>query len=241
MVDEVPAAELVVVGHLVVDLRHDLIEIHRARARDLMLAGAVDSSKVTHQFHGRRIETRDGDLIARERRSVRVRSGLRQRVDDRRVARRTAGGKVSVALVVRRREHGRCCGRVLEERALPAEKEERAVRAVVARQLHRPAKIAAVLAAIEGVRLGREVVARVERLVPHVAERAAVEGVGARARDGIDDGARAVALSRAVVAGLNTEFLQRFWKWKGQVFVLVEVGIARAVQSERDRQRLRPV
>ena len=41
MVDEVAAAKLVVVGHLVVDLQYDLIEIHRARTRDLMLAGTA--------------------------------------------------------------------------------------------------------------------------------------------------------------------------------------------------------
>ena len=206
-----------------------------------MLAGSADSSKVTHQFHRRRIETRDGDLIARERRSVRIRSGPRQRVDDRRVALRTAGGEVAVALVVRRREYGRCGGRVLEECALPADKEERAVRAVVAWQLHRAAKKPAVLPAIEGVGLEREEVARIERLVPHVAERAPVKRVGARAGDGIDDGAGAVALGRAVVACLNTELLQRLRKWERQVFVLVKVGIAGAVQSKRHRQRLRTV
>ena len=42
-----------------------------------------------------------------------------------------------------------------------------------------------------------------------IAERAAVEVVGARARDRVDDRAGAVALRRAVVAGLNPELLQR--------------------------------
>ena len=234
MVDEVPAAELVVVGQLVVDLQHDLIEIHRAGARDLMLASAADSSKVTHQFHRRRIETRDGDLIARERLTG-------QRIANRHVARSTAGGKVAVALVVGRREHGRCCRLVLEERALPADKEERAIRAVVAWQLHRAAEKAPVLPAIEGIGLDREVIARIEGFVPHVAERAPVKVVGARASDGIDDCAGAVALSRAVVAGLNTELLQRFREWEGQVFVLVQIGVARAVQSKRHRECLRAV
>ena len=234
MVDEVAAGELVIVGHLVIDLQYELIEVHRAGARNLMLAGSADSSKVTHQFHRRRIEARDGNLIPRERLT-------RHRVDNRSVARRSARRKVAVALVVRRREYGRCGGRVLEECALPADKEERAVHAVVAWQLHRAAKKPAVLPAIEGVGLRCEEVARIERLVPHVAERAPVKRVGARTCDGIDDGTGAVALGRAVVARLNTELLQRLRKWERQVFMLVEVGIAGAVQSKRHRQRLRTV
>src|SRR5687767_3601562 len=123
-----------------------------------MLAGSADSSKVTHQFHRSRIETRDRDLISKEWLTC-------ERIANRHVARRTAGGKVAVTLIVRRREYGRCCRRVLHERALPADKEERAVGAVVARQLHRAAKKPAVLPAIEGVGLGCEEVARIEPLV----------------------------------------------------------------------------
>src|SRR5688572_12472964 len=182
MVDEVPAAELVVVGHLVIDLQHDLIEIHRTRARDLMLAGSADSSEVTHQFDRRRIVTGNRDLIARERLTS-------QRVANRYVARGTAGGEVAVSLIIGRREHSRGCGRVFEERALPADKEERAICAVVARHLYRTAEKAAVLPAIEGVGFQCEEIARIERLVPDVTERAAVERVRARARDGIDNGA----------------------------------------------------
>ena len=65
--------------------------------------------------------------------------------------------------------------------------------------------------------------------------------VGAGASDGVHDCAGTVALSRAVVAGLNTEFLQGLRKGERQVFVLVEVGVTGTVQSKRHRALLRTV
>src|SRR5262249_14033416 len=140
--------------------------------------------------HRRRIEPRHRDLIVRER------------LTGQRIAHRGAA-EVSGALLRRRHRRRQRRPDVLEIGALPAGEEEGLA------ALTRAAEEAAVLLPLQKIFLGGEEIPRVEGTVAEVVERAAVEGVGSRARDRVDHGAGAVALRRAVVARLNAELLQR--------------------------------
>src|SRR4051812_6762033 len=96
------------------------------------------------------------------------------------------------------------------------------------------AGVATVLLALQKIFGRRKEVSRVPLAVTHVVERAAVEGVRPGARDRVHHRAGAVALARAVVAGLNTEFLQRVREGERLVLLKVRVRVARAIQPERD-------
>ena len=166
------------------------------------------------------IEPRKRNLVVREESTVRVSE------------RRRDGAEVAVAHRGRRHRVVQGAADVLNRRALPAGEEEQLV------AHDRAARIAAELFALQEVPLGQEEVFRVERAVARVAERAAVEVVGARAGDGVDDRAGARTLRGAVVAGLNRELLQRVRERERLVLLEVRVGVVRAVETERRLPRL---
>ena len=60
-----------------------------------------------------------------------------------------------------------------------------------------------------------------------------MERVRSRARDDVHDGARIVAMRRAVVRRLNRELLERVGEREALVFLEIRVGVARAVQPVR--------
>src|SRR5207247_8978364 len=107
--------------------------------------------------------------------------------------------------------------------------------------LKRPAGVAAILFPLEKVFVGREEIPGVERTIAQIAERAATEVVRARAGDGVDDRAGAVALSGAVVARLDAELLQRVRKWKRLILLEIGIGVTRPVQPERHLPRFGPI
>jgi hypothetical protein len=115
---------------------------------------------------------------------------------------------------------------------LPAAEEEHPVAA------NRSTGKPAVLLALQEVLVGRKEVLGGELTIPQIPEQATVQVVGPRSRDRVDDGAGAVALRGAVVAGLNAEFLERVRKRERLILLVIRVGVAGAVETERDLPRL---
>src|SRR5258706_2825718 len=79
-----------------------------------------------------------------------------------------------------------------------------------------------------------------ERPIAQIAESAAMEIVGPGSRYRVDHRAGAVALRRAVVAGLDAELLERIGERERLVLLEVRVGMAPAVPTERHPSPLRP-
>src|SRR5262252_6737268 len=112
-----------------------------------------------------------------------------------------------------------------------AEEEERLVLPVIeSGNPHWPAESPAELIALDLVPAGRCPVTRVEYAVAHEFERSAVELVGARFGDDVDDSSGILPVLRAVVAGLHAELEQRDGHGKRLIDVGVLVHIIAAIE-----------
>ena len=181
--------------------------------------GAVDVRQRGKHLHRCRIPKRLWNLIVGERQPG-------GRVVELWTCRR-AVGKVALPLGRSGDVSNHLSRAVRDARALPAAEEERAVLS------DRTAPKPAVLVALEEVLLCGEEALRVERAIAQVLERSAMEAVRPGARDDVHDGARIVAMRRAVVRRLNREFLECVGKREALVFLEIRIGVVGAVQPVR--------
>src|SRR5207253_4669083 len=93
---------------------------------------------------------------------------------------------------------------------LDGEKEESVVAAVIdVRDIHRTSQGAAELISLQSVGGSGEEAQSVDRRVAMEFEERAMQGIGAGARDCVDNAAGVTAVLRAEAVGLHAEFLQR--------------------------------
>src|SRR4030095_11872185 len=143
--------------------------------------------------------------------------------------------KIAPTLGAGRRKNGHIVNTSPNSCALPAREEERLVLD------NRSSDAAAVLITLEEVALAGKVVPGIKDPVAQELKDPTVELVRSRSRHHVDHRASIVSLRCRVVARLDAELLHCVWKWKGLVVLEIKVGVADAIQLERDLTALRTI
>src|SRR5215475_14282014 len=94
----------------------------------------------------------------------------------------------------------------------------------------RAAEYAAKLVTFELVPLGRLPLPRIEYRITRKFERVAMKAVGPRPRHDVHDSSGVLPVSRAVIAGLHAEFLERVRHGEGLIDVGIFVHVIAAVE-----------